>query len=146
MMHRIVMGIVIVLCAACGTDPGPATTAATEGGATSLPATVITLPPTTVPAPREGLPEDYPPELVPPDVISVYWEPTGAGTDVVFESSAGFEETIDFFTKALEPPLDIRTEDGIDRAIWVYKPGVEHIAVIVESGEQGLHIKVSGLF
>ena len=84
--------------------------------------------------------------MVPPGVTSSYWEPTGAGTDVFFETSVGFEELIDFFTSALEPPLDVRTEDGVDRAIWVYKPGVEHIAVILESDSEGVHIKVSGLF
>ena len=68
------------------------------------------------------------------------------GTDVFFETSAGFEEIIDFFTNALEPPLDVRTEDGVDRAIWVYKPGVEHIAIILESDAEGVHVKVSGLF
>lgn len=145
MRHRIVLGIALALLAACGTDSGPTTTATTTAP-TTAPAPTTTLPPTTSVTPTEGLPAYYPPELVPPGVTSVYWEPTGAGTDVYFESSAGFEEIIEFFTNALEPPLDIRTEDGVDRAIWVYKPGVENIAVILESDPEGIHIKVSGLF
>ena len=145
MSRRIVLGMVLVLSAACGADSNPTTTITTAASTTTQ-ASTTTLPPTTVVAPTDGLPRDYPPELVPPGVTSVYWEPTGAGTDVYFESSAGFEEIIDFFTNALEPPLDVRTEDGVDRAIWVYKPGVEHIAIILESDTEGIHVKVSGLF
>ncbi|MCY4370584.1 MAG: hypothetical protein OXF41_14510 [bacterium] len=145
MSRRIVLGMVLVLSAACGADSNPTTTITTAASTTTQ-ASPTTLPPTTVVAPTDGLPTDYPPELVPPGVTSVYWEPTGAGTDVYFESSAGFEEIIDFFTNALEPPLDVRTEDGVDRAIWVYKPGVEHIAIILESDTEGIHVKVSGLF
>ena len=146
MRRGFVLGLAVLLVTACGGgDTGPETTS-TSLATTSTRATTTTLPPTTVVAPTEGLPEKYPPELVPPGVTSVYWEPTGAGTDVFFETSASFEEIIDFFTDALEPPLDVRTEDGIDRAIWVYKPGVEHIAVIMESDAEGVHLKVSGLF
>lgn len=144
MRRGIVLGIAILMVTACSGDSGPTPTT-TSAPASTRPSTT-TLPPTTAVAPTEGLPERYPSELVPPGVTSSYWEPTGAGTDVFFETSAGFEEIIDFFTNALEPPLDIRTEDGIDRAIWVYKPGVEHIAVILESDSTGVHIKVSGLF
>lgn len=139
------MGIALVLLAACGTDSGPVITDTTATPITTL-APTTSLPPTTVVAPTGGLPEGYPPALVPPRVTSVYWEPTGAGTDVFFETSASFEELVDFFTEALEPPLDVRTEDGVVRGIWVYKPGVEHIAVILESDAEGVHLKVSGLF
>lgn len=143
MRKLIALGIAALLIAACGSEPGPETTAAT----TPPTSTSTTLPPATVTvAPTEGLPDDYPPELVPPGVTSSEWAPTGAGTDVFFEVTAGFDEITDFFTDALEPPLDVRTEDGVDLAIWVYKPGVEHIAVIVESDAGGVHIKVSGLF
>ena len=89
-------------------------------------------------ASTEGLPDKYPPELIPPGVTSSEWEPTGAGTDVFFATSASFEEIIEFYTNALEPPLDVRTEEGVDTAIWVYKPGVEHIAVIVNSDADGI--------
>ena len=148
MRHRIALGIALLVFTACGGDPGPSTTTTTTTVApTSTQASTTTLPPPTVTvAPTEGLPERYPPELVPPGVTSSEWEPTGAGTDVFFETSAGFQEIIDFFTNALEPPLDVRTEEGVDRAIWVYKPGVEHIAIILESDAEGVHIKVSGLF
>ena len=146
MRTPIALGIAAVLIAACGSDPSPGTTATTSPP-TSIRASTTTLPPATVTvAPTEGLPDDYPPELVPPGVTSSEWAPTGAGTDVFFEVATGFDEIIDFYTDALEPPLDVRTEDGVDRAIWVYKPGVEHIAVIVESDAGGVHIKVSGLF
>ncbi len=146
MRTPIALGIAAVLIAACGSDPGPGTTATTSPP-TSIRASTTTLPPATVTLARtEGLPDDYPPELVPPGVTSSEWAPTGAGTDVFFEVATGFDEIIDFYTDALEPPLDVRTEDGVDRAIWVYKPGVEHIAVIVESDAGGVHIKVSGLF
>jgi len=110
------------------------------------PASLTTLPPTTVAAPTEGLPARFPPELVPPGVTSAYWEPTGAGDDVFFEVTAGFDELVDFYTGALEPPLDVRTEEGVDRAIWVYNPGVENITVIVESDAADVKVKVSGLF
>jgi len=143
----IALGIAAVLIAACGSDPSPGTTATASPPTSIRASTSTTLPPAPVTvAPTEGLPDDYPPELVPPGVTSSEWAPTGAGTDVFFETSAGFDEIIDFYTDALEPPLDVRTEDGVDRAIWVYKPGVEHIAVIVESDAGGVHIKVSGLF
>ena len=146
-MKRIAMlAVALLINTACGADSAPVTTATTSAPSTTRQAPATTLPPTTVVAPTDGLPERYPPELVPPGVASVYWEPTGAGTDVVFETSAGFQELIDFFTNALEPPLDVRTEDGVDRAIWVYKPGVEHISVILESDAEGVHLKVSGLF
>ena len=145
MKREFVLVIGILVFAACGGDSAPVITATTVA-TTSTQASTTMLPPTTVVAPTDGLPGRYPPELVPPGVTSSYWEPTGAGTDVFFETSAGFEELIDFFTSALEPPLDVRTEDGVDRAIWVYKPGVEHIAVILESDSEGVHIKVSGLF
>lgn len=145
MRWGIVLGIAVLVVTACGGDAGPETTA-TPASSTSTRAPTTTLPSTTAVVPTGGLPERYPPELVPPGVTSSQWEPTGAGTDVFFETSASFQEIIDFFTSALEPPLDVRTEDGIDRAIWVYKPGVEHIAVIVESDEAGVHVKVSGLF
>lgn len=147
MRTPIALGIAVVLIAACGSDPGPGTTATTSVPTSTGASTSTTLPPATVTvAPTEGLPDNYPPELVPPGVTSSEWEPTGAGTDVFFEVDAGFDEIIDFFTDALEPPLDVRTEDGVDRAIWVYRPGVENIAVIVESDAGGVHIKVSGLF
>ena len=146
-MKRVAMlAVTLLIGTACGGDSTPATTATTSAPPTTRQASATTLPPTIVVAPTQGLPERYPPELVPPGVTSVYWEPTGAGTDVFFETSAGFQEVIDFFTNALEPPLDIRTEDGVERAIWVYKPGAEHIAVILESDAEGVHIKVSGLF
>ena len=146
MRHSLVLGIAVLVATACGGGAGPATTAEPTAP-TSTQAPTTTLPPTTVTvAPTEGLPGRFPPELVPPGMTASEWEPTGAGTDVFFETSAGFEEIIDFYTNALEPPLDVRTEDGVDRAIWVYKPGVEHIAIIVESDTEGVHIKVSGLF
>ena len=146
MKRAVIPAMALVVFTACGGDSSPATTATTSAPTTTRPAPSTTLPPTTVVAPTDGLPDEYPSELVPPGVISVYWEPTGAGTDVFFETSANFEELIDFFTDALEPPLDVRTEDGVDRAIWVYKPGVEHITVILESDSGGIHLKVSGLF
>lgn len=146
MKRQVVVLIGMLTLAACGGDPAPPSTTAATVATTSAQPSPTTLPPTTVVAPTDGLPEDYPPELVPPGMTSSYWEPTGAGTDVFFETTAGFDELIDFFTGALEPPLDVRTEDGVERAIWVYKPGVEHIAVIVESDAEGVHVKVSGLF
>ena len=146
MKREVIPAIALLLFTACGGDSSPATTATTSAPTTTRPANTTTLPPTTVVAPTEGLPEKYPPELVPPGVTSVYWEPTGAGTDVFFETTAGFQELIDFFTDALEPPLDVRTEDGVERAIWVYKPGVEHITVILELDAEGIDLKVSGLF
>ena len=146
MKREVIPVIAILLLTACGGDSSPATTATTVATTATTRASTTTLPPTTVIAPTQGLPERFPPELFPPGVTSVYWEPTGAGTDVFFETSAGFEELIGFFTDALEPPLDVRTEDGVDRAIWVYKPGVEHITVILESDAEGIHLKVSGLF
>ncbi len=146
-MKRLVTpAIALLLFAACGGDAGPTTTATTSAPATTEPASMTTLPPTTVAAPTEGLPARFPPELVPPGVTSAYWEPTGAGDDVFFEVTAGFEELIDFFTDALEPPLDVRTEEGVERAIWVYNPGVENITVIVESDAADVNVKVSGLF
>ena len=145
MRRQVVLVIGMLMLVACGGDPAPSTTAATTA-TTSSEASPTTLPPTTVVAPTDGLPDNYPPELLPPGVTSSYWEPTGAGTDVVFETTAGFDELIDFFTNALEPPLDVRTEEGVDRAIWVYKPGVEHITVILESDAEGIQLKVSGLF
>lgn len=146
MRKPIALGIAAVLIAACGSDPGPGTTATTAPPTSTSASTSTTLPPTTVFAPTEGLPERFPPELVPPGVTSAHWEPTGAGDDVFFDVTAGFDEIIDFFTDALEPPLDVRTEEGVDRAIWVYNPGVENITVIVESDAAGVHVKVSGLF
>ena len=147
MNHRIVAGIILVLLAGCGTDSVTTTvTTPTTSATTAAPTTSTTLPPTTVIAPTEGFPEAYPPELVPPGVTSVYWEPTGAGTDVFMESTSGFEDLVDFFADALEPPLDVSTDGGVNRAIWVYKPGIEHIAVIVESDTGDTRIKVSGLF
>ncbi|MDE0169570.1 MAG: hypothetical protein OXS29_08650 [bacterium] len=146
MKREVIPVIALLVLTACGGDSTPATTATTVATTATTRAPTTTLPPTTVIAPTQGLPEKFPPELVPPGVTSVYWEPTGAGTDVFFETSAGFEEIIDFFTDALEPPLDVRTEEGVDRAIWVYKPGVENISVIVESDSEGVHLKVSGLF
>ena len=146
MKRQVVVLIGMLMLAACGGDPPPPSTTAATVATTSAQPSPTTLPPTTVVAPTDGLPEDYPAELVPPGMTSSYWEPTGAGTDVFFETTAGFDELIDFFTGALEPPLDVRTEDGVERAIWVYKPGVEHIAVIVESDAEGVHVKVSGLF
>ena len=144
MRHRSILVIALLLVAGCGGNPSPATT--TEAPAAPTTTMPTTLPPTTIVAPTEGIPERFPSELLPPGVTSSWWEPTGAGTDVFFETTSGFEEIIDFFTQALEPPLDVRTEDGVERAIWVYKPGVEHITVIVESDAEGVHIKVSGLF
>ncbi len=146
MKRAVIPAMALLVFTACGGDSSPDTTATTSAPTTTRSAPSTTLPPTTVVAPTDGLPDEYPPELVPPGVISVYWEPTGAGTDVFFETSAGFEELIDFYTNALEPPLDVRTEDGVDRAIWVYKPGVEHITVILESDSEGISLKVSGLF
>lgn len=146
MKRHVIPAIALLLFTACGGDAGPTTIATTSAPTTTQSASMTTLPPTTVAAPTEGLPERFPPELVPPGVTTVHWEPTGAGTDVFFEATAGFEETIDFFTDALEPPLDVRTEDGVDRAIWVYNPGVENITVIVESDAGDVSIKVSGLF
>lgn len=146
MKRAVIPAIALLVLTSCGGDSSPATTTTTVATTATTQASTTTLPPTTVIAPTEGFPEKFPPELVPPGVTSVYWEPTGAGTDVFFETSASFEELIDFFTNALEPPLDVRTEDGVDRAIWVYKPGVEHIAVILESDAEGIHLKVSGLF
>ncbi len=146
MKRLVVPAIALLIFTACGGDAGPTTTVTTSAPTTTQPASMTTLPPTTVPAPTEGLPERLPPELVPPGVTSAYWEPTGAGTDVFFEVTAGFDELIDFFTDALEPPLDVRTEEGVDRAIWVYNPGVENITVIVESDAEGVNVKVSGLF
>lgn len=145
MKRLVVPAIALLLFAACGGDAGPTTIATTSAPATTRPAST-TLPPTTVFAPTEGLPERFPPELVPPGVTSAYWEPTGAGDDVFFEVTAGFEELIDFFTDVLEPPLDVRTEEGVERAIWVYNPGVENITVIVESDAADVNVKVSGLF
>ncbi|MYB45025.1 MAG: hypothetical protein F4X74_08830 [Acidimicrobiia bacterium] len=145
MKRLVVPAIALLLFAACGGDAGPTTIATTSAPATTGPAST-TLPPTTVLAPTEGLPERFPPELVPPGVTSAYWEPTGAGDDVFFEVTAGFEELIDFFTDVLEPPLDVRTEEGVERAIWVYNPGVENITVIVESDAADVKVKVSGLF
>ena len=146
MKRQVIPAVAILLFAACGGDAGPTTTAATSAPTTTQPASTTTLPPTTVAAPTEGLPERFPPELVPPGVTSASWEPTGAGDDVFFEVTAGLDELVDFFTDALEPPLDVRTEDGVDRAIWVYNPGVENITVIVESDATGVNVKVSGLF
>lgn len=145
MRRQVVLVIGMLMLVACGGDAAPSTTAATTA-TTSSEASPTTLPPTTVVAPTDGLPDNYPPELLPPGATSSYWEPTGAGTDVFFETTAGFDELIDFFTSALEPPLDVRTEEGVDRAIWVYKPGVEHITVILESDAEGIQLKVSGLF
>ncbi|MXZ69332.1 MAG: hypothetical protein F4X18_06065 [Acidimicrobiia bacterium] len=145
MKRLVVPAIALLLFAACGGDASPTTIATTSAPATTGPAST-TLPPTTVLAPTEGLPERFPPELVPPGVTSAYWEPTGAGDDVFFEVTAGFEELIDFFTDVLEPPLDVRTEEGVERAIWVYNPGVENITVIVESDAADVNVKVSGLF
>ena len=146
-MKRLVVPVIaLLLFTACGGDAGQTTTATSSAPTTTRPAATTTPPPTMVVAPTEGLPEKYPPELVPPGVTSVYWEPTGAGTDVFFEVDAGFDEVIGFFTDALEPPLDVRAEDGVDRAIWVYRPGVENISVIVESDAGGVNVKVSGLF
>lgn len=145
MKRQVIPAIALLLVTACGGDAGPTTTATTSA-TTTQPASMTTLPPTTVVAPTEGLPARFPPELVPPGVTSAYWEPTGAGDDVFFEVTAGFEELIDFFTDALEPPLDVRTEEGVDRAIWVYNPGVENITVIVESDAGSVSVKVSGLF
>ena len=146
MKRAVIPAIALLVLTACGGDSSPTTTATTVATTATTRASTTTLPPTTVLGPTEGLPERFPPELVPPGVTSVYWEPTGAGTDVFFETSAGFQEVIDFFTNALEPPLDVRAEDGVDRAIWVYRPGVENISVILESDAEGVHLKVSGLF
>ena len=98
MKREFVLVIGILVFAACGGGSAPVITATTVA-TTSTQASTTTLPPTTVVAPTDGLPGRYPPELVPPGVTSSYWEPTGAGTDVFFETSAGFEEVIDFFTE-----------------------------------------------
>ena len=145
MRRCVVLGVAVLLATACGGGSDPVTTAASSSTSVQI-STTTTIPPTVATGPRAGLPEGYPAELIPPGVTAREWMPTGAGTDVFFETSSGFEEMIDFYTNALEPPLDVRTEDGVERAIWVYKPGVEHIAVIVESDGAGVQIKVSGLF
>ena len=132
-------------CGGSGSDPGRADAAAASAPSTARPAAQP--PAAVVVEPTEGLPDEFPPELVPPGAASSEWEPTGAGTDVWFESTAGFQEAIEFYTAALEPPLDVSLDEGegVNKAIWVYKPGVEHITVIITETDP-LLIKVSGLF
>lgn len=132
-------------CGGSGSDPDRADAAAASAPSTARPAAQP--PAAVVVEPTEGLPDEFPPELVPPGAASSEWEPTGAGTDVWFESTAGFQEAIEFYTAALEPPLDVSLDEGegVNKAIWVYKPGVEHITVIITETDP-LLIKVSGLF
>ena len=146
MKRLLVLGVAVSMAYGCGGEGGSGQTAATTGASSSQ-ATTIPPPVTVTVAPTEGLPEEFPPELVPPGVTSSEWEPTGAGTDVWFDSTAGFEDVIDFYTNALEPPLGIRLDEdeGVNKAIWVYRPGVENITVIVTETDP-LRIKVSGLF
>ena len=134
-----------LLAAGCG---GSGSDSDQAGAAAPASAPSTARPPAAVVVePTEGLPDEFPPELVPPGAASSEWEPTGAGTDVWFESTAGFQEAIEFYTAALEPPLDVSLDEdeGVNKAIWVYKPGVEHITVIITETDP-LLIKVSGLF
>lgn len=137
--------LLVAGCGGSGSDPGRADAAAASAPSTARPA--VQPPAAVVVEPTEGLPDEFPPELVPPGAASSEWEPTGAGTDVWFESTAGFQEAIEFYTAALEPPLDVSLDEGegVNKAIWVYKPGVEHITVIITETDP-LLIKVSGLF
>ncbi len=137
--------LLVAGCGGSGSDPGRADAAAASAPSTARPAAQP--PAAVVVEPTEGLPDEFPPELVPPGAASSEWEPTGAGTDVWFESTAGFQEAIEFYTAALEPPLDVSLDEGegVNKAIWVYKPGVEHITVIITETDP-LLIKVSGLF
>lgn len=139
-----------LLAAGCGgsgsgSDQDGAAAADSAPSTTARPA--VQPPAAVAVEPTEGLPDGFPPELVPPGAASSEWEPTGAGTDVWFESTAGFQEAIEFYTAALEPPLDVSLDEdeGVNKAIWVYKPGVEHITVIITETDP-LLIKVSGLF
>ena len=133
-------------CGGSGSDSDQAGAAA-PASAPSTARPAVQPPASVVVEPTEGLPDEFPPELVPPGAASSEWAPTGAGTDVWFESTAGFQEAIEFYTAALEPPLDISLDEdeGVNKAIWVYKPGVEHITVIITETDP-LLIKVSGLF
>lgn len=134
-------------CGGSGSDSDQDGAAAADSAPSTTARPAVQPPAAVAVEPTEGLPDGFPPELVPPGAASSEWEPTGAGTDVWFESAAGFQEAIEFYTAALEPPLDVSLDEdeGVNKAIWVYKPGVEHITVIITETDP-LLIKVSGLF